>query len=103
MSSKSFYRKLDPFGKARSPCPLIWVGLAPPRVEDFFWLAIAGKFSIVDNLRSGLLVETMPDMCSLCGRERESIDDLFLHCNVASSFGGISSKSVVWIGVSMVQ
>lgn len=32
-SSKSFYRKLDPFGKMRFSCMSVWMGLAhPPKV-----------------------------------------------------------------------
>lgn len=37
-SLKSFYRELDPFGEVWSPHALIWMGLAPPRVDAFCWL-----------------------------------------------------------------
>ena len=38
------------------PFSLLWMGLAPPRVEPFCWLAAAVKISTVDNLsRIGFL------------------------------------------------
>lgn len=98
-SSKSFYRKMDPFSEVRSSSTLIWMGRAPPRVEAFCWLVVTGKTSTVDNLRRrGLTTDTISDKCSLGGREIESIDHLFIHCNVASAVWGhfLKECGVVW-------
>ena len=65
------------------------MGLAPPRMEAFCWLAIAGKISTTDNLRRrGLLSESISDICCLCRRKRESIDHLFIHCEIALTIWG---------------
>lgn len=34
-----------------SPCALVWRDLAPPRVEAFCWLVVAGKILTTDNLK----------------------------------------------------
>lgn len=51
LSMKSLYRELEGLSGAKSASLLVWMGLAPPRVEAFCWLAILGKVSAVDNLR----------------------------------------------------
>lgn len=68
-------------------------------VEAFCWLAIASKISTLDNLRRrGLRREFVSDMCCLCGKERESIDHLLIHCNVSSAIRGhfLRERSVEW-------
>ena len=63
----------------------MWCGLASLRVEVFCWLVVAGKVSTVDVLRrKGLTLENINDRCSLCGREDETINHLFLHCDFAA-------------------
>ena len=84
-SSRSFYRDIDPFSVVRSPSASAWMGLAPPRVEAFCWLAMAGKISMTDSLRRGLVSEAISDLGCFCGREMESIDHLFIRCDVATS------------------
>ena len=90
-SSRSFYREI--FSEVRSPCALVWMGLAPPRVEAFCWLVVANKISMIDTLRrKELMSDSISDMCCLCGRELESIDHLFIHCDVASFIWGFFSQ-----------
>lgn len=75
-SFKFFLWELEPV--VRPSCAFVWMGLAPPRVEAFCWLAMASKISITDNLRTrGLRMDSISDMCYHSGRERESIDHLF--------------------------
>lgn len=81
-SSRSFYREIDPFSVVQSPCASIWMGLVPPRVEAFCWLVVVGKISTADLLRRGLLSKTISDTCCMCRREVETIDLLFIHCNI---------------------
>ena len=49
-STKSFYNMLGGGFSIRSPCLLVWSGLAPPRVETLCWLVAKGKVSTADNL-----------------------------------------------------
>ena len=100
-SSKSFYRELDLIDEKRS-CALVWMGLAPPRVEAFCWLAISGKISTAENLRRGLLSESISDICCLRKRKRESMDHLFIHNEMASTIWGHSLKNAAWNGASQV-
>ena len=47
------------------------------------WL-LAG-LPTVDNLRRGIVfIEALSDICVLCGKERETINHLFLHCEFSS-------------------
>ena len=97
-STRSFYREIHPFSEVWSPCALVWTGLAPPRVEAFCWLAVAGKISTAYALRrNGLMSNSISDMCSLRGRELESIDHFFIHCDIASFIWGVFSKNVALV------
>lgn len=40
---------------------------------------------MADILRREIALDSISDLCCLYGRERESIDHLFVHCDVASS------------------
>lgn len=42
----------------------VWLGLAPPKVEVFCWLALFGRVLIVDNLRrKRVILEACSDLC----------------------------------------
>lgn len=99
-SSKSFYRRLDPFTELQSFCSSIWMGLAPRRVEAFCWLAVMCKNSTVDILRRGISLVEVSDMCCLC-----KIDHLLIHCDVASSLWGhfVKVNGMVWRTSSLVD
>jgi hypothetical protein len=49
----------------------------------FVWLAALGKILTVDNLRKRHFV--ILNRCCLCKRKKESVDQLLLHCDVASA------------------
>ena len=69
----------------RASCSLVWLGLVPSRFEAFCRLTVAGKISTANNLRRrGILWNSILDTCIICGKERESIDHLLLHCKVTS-------------------
>ena len=82
-SSKSYCRELGLLMGERSSSVVVWLGPAPPRVEAFYWLAVAGKISTVGSLRRVLMSYSFSDMCCLCVRERESVDHIFLHLGLA--------------------
>lgn len=68
----------------RPPRFCIWLGLALPRVEAFCWLAVVGKASTVGILRRrGVDSINILDMCSLCGKEIQSISHLFNQCGLS--------------------
>lgn len=46
--------------------------------------AVSGKIFTADNLKRGMLMDTISDLCSSCGEGRELIDHLFVHCVVPS-------------------
>lgn len=82
---KSFLESLEEISKVKSPSSLlVWLGLAPPRVEAFCWLMVLVKVSIANNLpRRGIVLKGSSDVCVLCGRKREDIDHFFVYCDFA--------------------
>ena len=85
ISIGSFYGVSSIVLGSHSHLSQVWCGLAPPRVEVFLWLAVAEKISTVDNLRKRrIMSEAISDTCVLCGKEKETITHLFLHCEFAS-------------------
>ena len=50
-STKAFYLALERTHSHRATSSLVWLGLAPSRVEAFCWLAVAEKVHMVDNLK----------------------------------------------------
>lgn len=98
-SSKSFYKAMESTVLVHSSCSQVWLGIVPPRVKAFCWLAVTCKISMANNLRRrGFSSEAFSTMCYFCGREEESINHLFLHCDFASSLWGIFLKhcNVAW-------
>lgn len=81
--SKSFCKALEVPSDSHSCCSCAWQGLVPPRVATLCWLAIASKVSAMDNL-GRIWCQRMSNVCSLCGKERETINHLFLHCDTFS-------------------
>jgi hypothetical protein len=53
----------------------------PPRVTFFTWTAVLGKMLTMDNLRKKNII--VMEWCCMCKKSEESIDHLFLHCEVA--------------------
>lgn len=58
----------------------------PLRVKVLVWLAVANRVSRVYNLRRGIILESISDICSSCGKERDG--HLFLHYGVSSNLWG---------------
>lgn len=83
-SCRPFHKALEDTQRGRLSNSLVWLGLAPPRVEAFCWLTVSGKASTVDKLqRRSLVLEDSFDYCVLCGKEKKNINHLFLHCEFA--------------------
>lgn len=97
-SAKAFYSALEGTHPHRTLSSLVWLGLAPPRVEAFCWLAVASKVSTVDNLRRrGLASNNISDTCVMCGKEGLAIH-MFLQCELAVSIWSnfIGRSGLAW-------
>ncbi len=75
-----YYKALDPFVGC-FPWKNIWQAKVPPRVAFFTWLASLGKLLTADNLRRRNII--LVSWCCMCKADGESVDHLFLHCNLA--------------------
>ena len=83
-SAKAFYLTLEGNPTYLIPSTHVWLGLVPPRVEVFCWPVVTSKVVTVDNLRKkGVTYTNILDTCTMCGKENETINHLFLHCEVA--------------------
>jgi hypothetical protein len=80
-SVNSFYKRLIAPVEKCYPWKSVWKALAPSKVNFFIWTASLGKVLTIDNLRKRQLV--LLDWCCMCKEAGESIDHLFLHCNIA--------------------
>ncbi|XP_016206743.1 uncharacterized protein LOC107647138 [Arachis ipaensis] len=60
----------------------IWKGFVPPRIELFGWFVLVGRVNTKEQLTK-LGVNILGDsMCVLCTNELESVEHLFLRCEV---------------------
>lgn len=80
-SAKAFYLALEVNQLPKASSSLVWLDLAPPQVETFCWLAVVAKISTADNLRRGLNMTNISNICMMC-RKEESVNHLFLHCEI---------------------
>jgi hypothetical protein len=66
-----------------NPAPIIGPckSKAPLRVAFFVWTTVMGKILTLDNLRQKNII--VMEWCCICKNNRESIDCLLLHCEVA--------------------
>lgn len=74
-------------------------------MKAFYWLAITGKVSTTENPRiRGLLLDYISNLCVLCGKKGEIIDDLFVNCEfgyfIWCSFLCRSGVSWCYLGLS---
>ncbi|XP_016199557.1 uncharacterized protein LOC107640560 [Arachis ipaensis] len=60
----------------------IWKGFVPPRIELFGWFVLVGRVNTKERLTK-IGVNILGDsMCVLCTKELESVEHLFLKCEV---------------------
>jgi hypothetical protein len=70
----------------------------PPRVACFAWTTAKGKIPTIDNLRRrGMIVV---NRCWLCESDREFVDHLLLHCEVANALWNVIFS---WFGLCWVM
>jgi hypothetical protein len=97
---KSYYQVLSNHISnvhASFPWKGIWKVKAPPRVAFFVWTVMLGKILTLDNLRKKNII--MMKWCCLCKKSGESIDYLFIHCEVALEMWNVFFQlfDVVWV------
>ena len=76
-----FYNKLRDTPSIDFPWKGIWKVKAPQRVSFFIWSAPWNKILTGDNLR--LRGFDFANWCIMCRRCGETVDHLFLHCEMA--------------------
>lgn len=84
-SVKSFCKVVEGRPRSRASCALAWVGMVPPLVEAFYWLAVAGRVSMADMLRRAVLWRRASWTCVMCRFAEETVDRLFIYCEIGSS------------------
>ncbi|XP_077234220.1 uncharacterized protein LOC143876406 [Tasmannia lanceolata] len=95
-SVKSFYLHLIPT-LVEHASSAVWRLACPPRVAFFGWSVSWGRIQTIDFLRKRGM--WLVDHCPLCLSAGESIDHLFIHCQVASYIWGhlFSRFGVSWV------
>ncbi|XP_038996646.1 uncharacterized protein LOC120121327 [Hibiscus syriacus] len=76
----------------------VWSGLAPPRVETFLWQVSHRRLAVRSELiKRGVTLEEVS--CPLCAKQEETVQHLFISCQVAwdlwSSFWRLWGVSAV--------
>jgi hypothetical protein len=79
---KSFYSVLIPHVSNPFPWRCIWMSMAPLRVTFLDWYAAFGSILTMDNLRKRKI---MVGWCFMCKKSGETVDNLMLHCVIASA------------------
>ncbi|KAG7984487.1 hypothetical protein I3843_04G163600 [Carya illinoinensis] len=94
----SYYRVMSSHGSCIFPWKSNWKVKVPPKVAFFCWVASLGKVLTTDNLRRrGLFIA---DWCVMCKKDGESVNHLFLHCEV-SRF--LWDEVLSWTGLHWVM
>jgi hypothetical protein len=79
------------------PWKSVWQTQAPLRSVFFAWLAALGKILTLDNLRKHHVF--VIKRCCKCKRSKETVDQLLLHCEVASAlwYAIFSRFGMAWV------
>jgi hypothetical protein len=78
---RSIYLRLSTLTSSSFLWKTIWRVNVPLRVSFYAWTTTLRKILTLDNLREKKVI--VVNWCSMCKRSVESIDYLFLHCEVA--------------------
>jgi len=94
---KSYYKVLYSPIQFSFPWKSIWKVKIPLRVVFFVWLATLRKILTLNNLRQRNIIAI--EWCYMCKSCGESIDNLFLHCMVATKLWNtiLQMFGVVWV------
>jgi hypothetical protein len=95
---KSYYQVLSTLVSSSFPWRSIWKIKAPLRGAFFFvWTTALEKILMLDNLQKMNVI--MAEWCYMCKKCGESIDHIFLHCEVATELWSALFQvfGVVWV------
>ncbi|KAK9007027.1 hypothetical protein V6N11_019355 [Hibiscus sabdariffa] len=62
---------------------VVWLGLAPPKVEAFGWLILHERVPVKVELLKRGIISLPDDRCPFCNKERETVEHLFFTCFVS--------------------
>lgn len=80
-TTKSLYNEIGGFSSRSFPLSGIWIPGIPSKVAFFMWTVFLDKVLTLDHLQSRGW--NLPNRCIMCLKEEESVDHLFLHCDMA--------------------
>ncbi|XP_016173903.1 uncharacterized protein LOC107616461 [Arachis ipaensis] len=60
----------------------VWRGAIPPRIELFGWFVLIGRVNTKERLSRLGVIRLNDNLCVLCQKEIESVEHLFLHCEL---------------------
>ncbi|KAJ4804966.1 RNA-directed DNA polymerase (reverse transcriptase)-related family protein [Rhynchospora pubera] len=95
-STKSVYHTIKVFPVHSSNLRKIWKLRIPPRFQIFLWQMMHNKIATLDNLQKRDW--QLPNMCSLCNSDSETVTHLFNHCAFFKSLLASISISIPAIG-----
>lgn len=100
-SVKSMYKCIEArMGNVRRELMLLWKNFAPPKAQFLGWLAVLERVKTADLLFSlGVLPDFNDCLCKFCGEAPESVNHLFLHCEVVWEVWCIALR---WWGIKWV-
>lgn len=78
----TFFKSLLGAEKSSFPWKAMWKSKLPPRVAFLLWTVVRGRVLKAENLQTRDFCIT--EWCFMCMRDGETIDHLFLHCDVAN-------------------
>lgn len=83
-SVNSLYRCIEAEGNGlRKDLTYMWKNVAPPKVQFLGWLAMLGRVKTSELLLNlGILSDFNMSLCHFCGEVPESVNHLFLHCDM---------------------
>jgi hypothetical protein len=94
---RSYYGALQASNRSRFPWKIIWGVKAPRRISFFLWTAACGKILTCDNLMKRGHV--LAAWCCMCKKGGETVDNLLIHCEVASTLWSFVFKrfGIQWV------
>lgn len=100
-SVKSFCLEANKCEATNSDCHncFVWLGLAPPKVEVFTWLAVLGKLNTRDFLSRIGIVPIEENICPFCRDAEETIEHIFIQCSL---IWGVWNELAKWWGLVWV-
>ncbi|CAN1832347.1 Putative ribonuclease H protein At1g65750 [Linum perenne] len=83
-------------GSLSVPVSTVWSSCVPTKIQGFLWLCFHNRILTIDNLkRRGF---QMPNRCSLCFCEEESVNHIFILCPFSTRVWRLLSSKLSFSG-----